>query len=148
MAIRDSKVKKHATHEDANLLLRLYDIRREERMRKARDWFAKDFHVSTVEGFQKLCPIGSEENASFRMVVSYWDMAARLSLAVCCTKSYLCRTPASCSSCGNGFDPSYRSCAKRSKAKLSVRTWKQLRKRWRNIGFPILRLGSNEPALI
>ena len=76
MAGTTSHVARRATHEDANLLLRLYEIRREERLRKAREWFAKNFQASTVEEFQKLCPIGSEENASFRMVVSYWDMAA------------------------------------------------------------------------
>ena len=76
MAATTSKVQGPATHEDANLLLRLYELRREERMRKAREWFMKNFHASTMEEFQKLCPLGSEENASYRMVVSYWDMAA------------------------------------------------------------------------
>ena len=76
MAGTISQVERRATHEDANLLLRLYEIRREERLRKAREWFTKNFHASTVEEFQRLCPLGSEENASFRMVVSYWDMAA------------------------------------------------------------------------
>jgi hypothetical protein len=65
-----------ATYEDANLLLRLYELRREKRMRKAREWFMNNFHARTVEEFQKICPLGSEENAFFRMVVSYWEMAA------------------------------------------------------------------------
>jgi hypothetical protein len=60
------------------LLLRLYELRREEKMRKAREWFMKNFHAGTMEEFQKLCPIGSEENAFYRMVVSYWEMAASL----------------------------------------------------------------------
>ena len=64
------------THADAELMLRLYDMRREPRLREARRWFMKSFHVSTIEEFQKLCPPGSEENASYRMVVSYWEMAA------------------------------------------------------------------------
>jgi hypothetical protein len=64
-----------ATHEDANLLLRLYDLHREEKLRKAREWFMKSFHAGTMEEFQKLCPIGSEESAFYRMVVSYWEMA-------------------------------------------------------------------------
>ena len=64
------------THEDAQLLIKLFELRREERMRKARDWFAKSFHARTQEDFLKLCPACSDENASFRMVSSYWEMVA------------------------------------------------------------------------
>jgi len=71
-----SKAQRPATYEDANLLLRLYDLRREDKLRQARDWFGKNFHANTLEEFQKLCPIGSQEDAYFRMVSSYWDMAA------------------------------------------------------------------------
>jgi hypothetical protein len=64
------------TYDDANLIVKLYELRREPRMRQARDWFARSFHAATLEEVQKLFPPGSEENASFRMVTSYWDMAA------------------------------------------------------------------------
>ena len=64
------------THEDANLILRLYEMRREPRMREARRWFAASFNPTTLEAFQRLCPPGSEENASYRMVTSYWEMVA------------------------------------------------------------------------
>ena len=64
------------THEDANLVLKLYDMRREDRMREARRWFAASFKAKTLDEFQTLCPPGSEANASFRMVVTYWDMVA------------------------------------------------------------------------
>jgi hypothetical protein len=76
MASMPSKSQRPATYEDANLLLRLYELRREEKLRTARDWFAKNFHASTMEEMLKLCPLGSQENAYFRMVTSYWDMAA------------------------------------------------------------------------
>jgi len=76
MASMPSKAQRPATYDDANLLLRLYELRREEKLRAARDWFAKNFHASTLEEMQKLCPIGSQENAYFRMVTSYWEMAA------------------------------------------------------------------------
>jgi hypothetical protein len=66
-----------ASYDDANLVLRLYDMRREDRLRKARAWFSANFKgVTTIEQFLKLCPLGTDENASFRMVASYWDMAA------------------------------------------------------------------------
>ena len=64
------------TYDDANLILRLYDMRREERMRKARAWFVGNFRVKTWDDVQKLAAPGSDENASYRMVVSYWDMVA------------------------------------------------------------------------
>ncbi len=65
-----------ATYDDANLILRLYDMRREERMREARAWFTVNFQASTMEEFLKLCPLGSKENANYRQVISYWDMTA------------------------------------------------------------------------
>ena len=65
------------THDDANLILRLYEMRREDRMRKARAWFASTCKgVHTFEALMAIAPGGSDENASFRMVVSYWDLAA------------------------------------------------------------------------
>jgi L-rhamnose mutarotase len=76
MTAQPSKAERPATYEDANLLLRLYELRREEKLRKAREWFSKNFHASNLEELQKLCPPGSEENAYFRMVQTYWDMAA------------------------------------------------------------------------
>ena len=76
MASMPSKAQRPATYDDANLLLRLYELRREEKLRAARDWFAKNFHASTLEEMQKLCPMGSQENAYLRMVTGYWDMAA------------------------------------------------------------------------
>ena len=65
-----------ATYDDVNLILRLYELRREEKMRQARQWFAASFHPKTWEEVNELCPPGSDENAYFRMVVSYWDMVA------------------------------------------------------------------------
>jgi hypothetical protein len=62
------------TYDDANLILKLYEMRREERMRKARAWFTAHCKVKTWDELSKLAPAGTEENASFRMVVTYWDM--------------------------------------------------------------------------
>jgi len=66
-----------ATAADAEVVMRLYDLRREEKLRKARNWFFAHFKaIKSTEEFLKVAPYGSEENAYFRMVVSYWDMAA------------------------------------------------------------------------
>lgn len=66
------------THEQVNLLLRLYEERREPRLREARDWFANNFHAKTPEDVMRICPPGSRENANMRMVVGYWEMVASI----------------------------------------------------------------------
>jgi hypothetical protein len=66
-----------ATYEDANLILKLYDLRREEKLREARAWFISQFNPQTIDDIKALLLApDNPRNASFRMVVSYWDMAA------------------------------------------------------------------------
>ncbi|MCA1849565.1 MAG: hypothetical protein LC672_00585 [Acidobacteria bacterium] len=60
-------------YEDANLILKLYELRREEVMRKARDWFIWFMPESTKEISDAAM---GEKSAYYRMVTSYWDMAA------------------------------------------------------------------------
>ncbi|MEO8048947.1 MAG: hypothetical protein ABI833_00910 [Acidobacteriota bacterium] len=67
-----------ATYDDANLVLRLYDLRREEKLREARAWFVANFKPKSMADIDQLCPPGSENNAPMRQVASYWDMAASL----------------------------------------------------------------------
>jgi hypothetical protein len=66
------------THEQVDLLLRLYEMRREPRLREAREWFGANFHVKTPEDAMQICPPGSRENAFLRMVTSYWEMVASI----------------------------------------------------------------------
>ena len=66
----------HATYDDVNLMLRLYDMRREEKMRAARNWFVANFKPKSMTEFNHLCPPGSEQNAMARQVSSYWDMVS------------------------------------------------------------------------
>jgi hypothetical protein len=65
-----------ATYDDVNLILRLYELRREEKMRAARSWFVANFKPKSLAEYQQLCPFGSEANAFTRQVTSYWDMVA------------------------------------------------------------------------
>jgi hypothetical protein len=65
-----------ATYDDANLILRLFELRREDKLRQARDWFVMNFRATSLEEAMRVMPMGSQENAYFRMVVSYWEMAA------------------------------------------------------------------------
>lgn len=62
--------------ESAQLILKLFEIRRDPVLREARQWFLSDFNPVTWEECSAI--IGSERNSSFRMVVGYWDMAASL----------------------------------------------------------------------
>lgn len=62
--------------ESAQLNLQLFDLRREPVLREARAWFTLDFFPETFE--ELLAPLRGERNASFRMVLGYWDMAASL----------------------------------------------------------------------
>ena len=69
-------MKNPPTYEDAELILRLFDLRREPRLREARKWMAGVGVIASRQQFLALCPVGTEENASYRMVTTYWDMAA------------------------------------------------------------------------
>jgi hypothetical protein len=64
------------TYDDVNLVLRLYELRREEKLREARRWFLESFKVRTLAEFQVLCPRGSEANELYRMVTTHWEMVA------------------------------------------------------------------------
>jgi len=61
--------------EDANLILKLYDLRREAVMRDARNWFFT-FNPTSVQDFVDV--MMGEHSGHYRMVVSYWDMAASM----------------------------------------------------------------------
>lgn len=61
---------------EADLILKLYDLRREPVMRQAREWFAMQFNPESVADVKK--SMFSEHSGHLRMVMSYWDMAAAL----------------------------------------------------------------------
>src|SRR5213592_714262 len=66
------------TNEQVNLMLRLYEERREPKLREARDWFSANFHVKTADDLMRVCPPGSKENTYMRMVLGYWEMVASI----------------------------------------------------------------------
>jgi hypothetical protein len=68
---------KKATAEDAQIIMRLYDLRREAEMRKARAWFAGWWPRGADDVVQMMnAGTTPQENAWFRQVSGYWDMAA------------------------------------------------------------------------
>ena len=69
-----------ATATDAELILKLYDMRREAEMRKARNWFLS-FWPESVDDYLKVgMAMGTQENAWLRQVTSYWEMVGSLVL--------------------------------------------------------------------
>jgi hypothetical protein len=62
--------------EEAGLILKLYELRREDTMRKARDWFFREFNPQTFAEYN--AAMFGEHSGHVRMVVTYWDMAAAL----------------------------------------------------------------------
>lgn len=65
-----------ATYDDANLILRLYEMRREDVMRKARGWFTANFKPKSMDDFRALAAPGTEANAYFRQVSTYFELVA------------------------------------------------------------------------
>ncbi len=66
------------THEQAQLQLQLYDLRRETRLRQARDWFFQNYFVDSLEDARRIAPPGTESGTLTMMVLSYWDQACAL----------------------------------------------------------------------
>lgn len=67
-------IKPTPDHHDAELVLRLYDLRRETVMRQSRDTMLR-FLPRTWEDFFAVTQLGHPDNAAWRQVSSYWEMA-------------------------------------------------------------------------
>ncbi len=68
-----------ANSHDAEIILKLYDMRREATMRKARHWVAFDFQPTTAQEIVNVMrDYHSDHSNWLRQVVSYWEMAASL----------------------------------------------------------------------
>jgi hypothetical protein len=64
-------------YEDARLILKLYDLRREPEMRKARQWWLATFWPESADDFLKVIGVtGTQENNWFRQVLGYWGIVA------------------------------------------------------------------------
>lgn len=66
------------THEQAQLHLQVYDLRREARLRQARDWFQQNYHANTLEEAMSIAAPGTEGGTSLGMVIGYWEQACAL----------------------------------------------------------------------
>src|SRR5215218_997980 len=68
------------TPEDTMAVLKLYELRRDEQMRAARQWYFSEFAPQSAMDIIALFRGGERASANFRMVTSYWDTAASLVL--------------------------------------------------------------------
>ena len=66
------------TYEQAQLLLQVYEERREPRLRQARDWFLQNYFANTMEEAMKIAPMGTEQGTNLMMVFSYWEQTCAL----------------------------------------------------------------------
>ena len=66
------------THEQAQLHLQVYDLRREARLRQARDWFQQNYYAETIEDAMRIAPMGTETGTYVGMVIGYWEQACAL----------------------------------------------------------------------
>ncbi len=66
------------THEQAQLHLQVYDLRREARLRQARDWFQQNFNAETVDEAMRIANPSTETGKFFGMVIGYWEQACAL----------------------------------------------------------------------
>lgn len=62
--------------ESAQLILKLFELRREPVLREARTWFLREFHPDTIADVH--AALASARNPHYRMVIGYWDMACSL----------------------------------------------------------------------
>jgi hypothetical protein len=66
------------THEQGQLHLKVYDLRREPRLRQARDWFQQNYNAETFEEAMKIAAPGTEHGTYVGMVIGYWEQACAL----------------------------------------------------------------------
>jgi hypothetical protein len=66
------------THEQAQLHLQVYDLRREARLRQARDWFQQNYIVETVDDAMRIAAPGTESGTFVGMVIGYWEQTCAL----------------------------------------------------------------------
>ena len=66
------------THEQAQLHLQVYEMRREARLRQGRQWYFKNYIVENFDDAMRIAAPGTEEGAFASMVISYWEQACAL----------------------------------------------------------------------
>jgi hypothetical protein len=63
------------THEQGQLQLQIFDLRREAKLRQARDWFFQNYHADTFDDAMRIAAPGTENGTLAMMVFGYWEQA-------------------------------------------------------------------------
>jgi hypothetical protein len=63
------------TFEQGQLHLQIFEMRREARLRQAREWFFQNYFPENFEQAMRIAPMGTEQGTSVMMVFSYWEQA-------------------------------------------------------------------------
>jgi hypothetical protein len=66
------------THQQAELQLKTFDLRREAKLREAREWFFKNYFVENLDDWKRITPPGSQGSTYAMMVLTYWDQTCAL----------------------------------------------------------------------
>lgn len=66
------------THEQAQLHLQVFEMRREARLRQARDWFNQNYWAENMQDAMRIAAPGTEAGTNLMMVLGYWDQACAL----------------------------------------------------------------------
>ena len=93
------------THEQAQLHLQLYDMRREARLRQARDWFFQHYFPSNLDDAMRIAAPGTENGTFAMMVFGYWDQACALLNYGLLHEDLFFETSGEFFGCGNALDP-------------------------------------------
>lgn len=72
---RGALIKDAPDHHDAELVLRLYDLRREASLREARKYMVQEFWPASLDEALAITKSEHPKNAPYRQVTSYWEMA-------------------------------------------------------------------------
>ncbi|HLH08885.1 MAG TPA: hypothetical protein VKW78_16720 [Terriglobales bacterium] len=76
---KDSKKTAKPTHADAELLLKLYELRRDSELRRARQFMAFEYWPQNADDIVAIInEFGTDRNRWYRQAMSYWDMAASM----------------------------------------------------------------------
>lgn len=65
-------------HLEADLILKLYDLRREPVMREARDLLAREFWPKNTKEAVAVLQLDHPLNRAYRQVSTYWEMVYRM----------------------------------------------------------------------
>jgi len=66
------------THEQAQLQLQVFELRREALLRKARDWFFKNYRAQNIDDAMRIAAPGTENGTQVNMVLGYWEQTCAL----------------------------------------------------------------------